>query len=112
MATTPIDIYNAQPAATSTELYECPANTKVRILKATATNDITTTKYITCHIVPTGDQVDDANIIINQKTFASREAKSLWELEGHVLEAGDKIYGIAEAASQITVHISGVAITS
>lgn len=112
MATTPIDLYNAQPAATNTTMYTCPVNTRVKILKATATNDTTTATYISCHIVPTGDSVGDANIIINRKTIGSRETKALWELEGHVLESADLISAIAETASIITVHISGVAITT
>jgi len=111
MGTEFVDMYNAQPAATNTTLYTCAANTRVRILKATATNDTTTVTYISFHIVPTGGSVSDANIIINRKTIGSREAKALWELEGHVLEAADLISAIAETASIITVHISGMAIT-
>ena len=111
MANTLIDIYNGQPGATDTTLYTAPANTRVRILAATATNDTTTAKYISAHRVPSGDSVGDANIIMNQKTVGSMETVQLWQLIGQVLEAGDFLSAIAEAASQITVHISGVAIT-
>ena len=50
----------------------------------------------------------DANMVINQKVLGSRESVPLWELLGQVLEPGDILSAIAEAADQITVHISGV----
>ena len=111
MGTTLIDIYNAQPAATNTTLYTVPANTKVKILAATAVNDTTTPKYISFHRVPSGGSVGDANLVINRKVAGSRASISLWELVGQVLEEGDFISAIAETAAQITVHISGVEIT-
>ena len=108
MAITPIDMYNAQPAATNTTLYTGLANEIVTITKTTATNDTTTATYISFHIVPTGGSVGDANIVINRKTIGSRETKELWELEGHVIEYGDILSAIAQTASIITVHVSGV----
>jgi len=111
MANLLIDIYNGQPGATDTTLYTCSSNTRVRILAANAVNDTTTAKYLSAHRVPSGGSVSDANMIINQKVIGSRESVSLWELVGQVLEAGDLLSAIAESADQITVHISGVAIT-
>ena len=111
MANTLVDMYNAQPAATDTTLYTAAANTRVRILQASAVNDTTSTKYISFHRVPSGGSVGDATIIINQKALASRESVPLWEIVGQVLEPGDLLSAIAETASQITVHISGVEIT-
>ena len=111
MANTLIDIYNAQPGIANTTLYTCPANTRVRVLAASAVNDTTTAKYISAHRGPSGGAAGDANIIINQKIIGSRESAQLWELVGQVLEAGDFLSAIAETAAQITVHISGVAIT-
>lgn len=111
MGNTLIDMYNGQPAATNTTLYTCPANSRVRILAATVTNEGTTGRYISFHRVPTGDSVGDDNIILNQKSIGSRESYTLPELLGHVLEPGDFLSGIAEAADELTVHISGVLIT-
>lgn len=111
MTTELIDIYNGQPGATNTTLYTCPANTTVRILAANMVNDTTTAKYLSVHRVPSGDSVGDANLIVNQKVAGSRASVQLWELIGQVLEAGDVLSAIAETADQITVHISGVAIT-
>ena len=111
MSNSLIDIYNGQPAATDTTLYTCPANTKVRILAANVVNDTTTAKYLSAHRVPSGDTAGDANMIMNEKIVGSQESLSLWELIGQVLEAGDFLSAIAETADQLTVHISGVAIT-
>jgi hypothetical protein len=111
MTTELLDIYNGQPGVANTTLYTCPANTRVRVLAANAVNDTTTAKYISAHRVPSGGAVGDANLIVNQKVLGSRESVQLWELVGQVLEAGDILSAIAEAADQITVHVSGVAIT-
>ena len=111
MANTLIDIYNGQPGIANTLLYTGPSNTRVRVLAANAVNDTTTAKYLSAHRVPSGGAAGDANIIINQKVIGSRESVPLWELVGQVLESGDFLSAIAEAADQITVHISGVAIT-
>ena len=111
MGTEFVRMYDAQPGATDTTLYTCAANTRVRILKATATNDTTTATYISFHVRPLGVASGDANIVINRKTIGSRETKALWELEGQVLQATDILSAIAETASIITVHISGMAIT-
>ena len=108
MANTLIDIYNGQPGVANTTLYTAAANERVRILAATAVNDTTTSKYISVHRVPSGGAVGDANMVINQKVLGSRESVPLWELLGQVLEPGDLLSAIAEAADQITVHISGV----
>ena len=105
-----IDIYSGQPGATDTTLYTCPTETRVKILTATATNDTTTSCYVSVHRVPSGGSVADTNIIINQKPTSSRESVLLWELVGQVLEAGDFISAIAETADQLTVHISGMEI--
>lgn len=111
MSTTPIDIYNGQPGTSSTELYECPSNTRVFVTGACGCNDTTTAKYLTLYRVPNGASAGDANILYNQRSFASRESKALPNLVGQVLEPGDKLYGLQETADQITVHISGMAKT-
>lgn len=105
-----IKLYEGQPGVTNTTLYTCPANTRVRILAATATNDTTVAKYFSAHLVPFGGSVSDANIIINQKSLGSRESYHCPELVGHILDPGDIASSIAEAADQITLHISGVSI--
>ena len=111
MAYTPIKIYDGQPGNTDTTLYTGQANERIRILAAVGTNDTTTSAYLSMNLVPSGDSVDAANLIMNQKVFGSRESRQLDEIIGQVIEVGDVLSGIAETASQITLHISGVKIT-
>jgi len=111
MGTTLLDLYNGQPAAADTTLYTCPANTRVRIVAGTVTNDAAVAKWISFHRVPSGGAVGDANIIINQKVIGDKESYTLPEIVGHILEAGDFISSITETAATLTVHLSGIAIT-
>jgi hypothetical protein len=111
MGATLIRAYSGQPGAASGTLYASPANSRMRILAATVTNEGTTGRYISFHLVPVGDTASNANIILNQKIIGSKESYSIPELLGHVLEPGDFISSIAEAADELTVHISGVIMT-
>ena len=111
MANTLTDLYNGQPEATDTTLYTSGANTRTKIMAASVVNDTTTTRYISFHRVPSGSSVGDTNIIINRKIVGSRESVALWELLGQVLEPGDFLSAIAEAAEELTVHISGISVT-
>jgi len=111
MATILKKLYEGQPAAANTTLYTCPANTKVRIVAATVTNDAAAAKHISFHLVPSGGAVGDTNIILNQKIIGDKESYTLPELIGHILDPGDLISAIAETADILTVHISGIAVT-
>jgi len=111
MTIIPDKLYEGQPGSTATLLYTSPANTRVTIIKATACNDTTTAKYLTVYLVPSGGTAGAANLIYNQKVIGSRETKDLSDLVPQVLDPGDMIYALAEAADQITVHISGMAKT-
>ena len=111
MENTLTDLYNGQPGATNTTLYTSGANTRTKVMAASVVNDTTTTRYISFHRVPSGSSAGDVNIIINRKTVGSRESVALWELLGQVLEPGDFLSAIAEAAGELTVHISGISVT-
>jgi len=112
MANTPtlIRAYRGQPGISDTLLYTCPANTRVRILAATACNEGTTTRWFSMHMVTTGGAAADSNLALNQKALTSRASYVVNEIIGHILEPGDFLSSIAEAAAEITLHISAVAI--
>lgn len=105
------DLYNGQPGATNTTLYTAPANTTTRILAATVSNSLAAAKFLIVYRVPSGDSPGLPNVITGQKVVSGLESMPLWELVGQVLEVGDSIIAVAEAATQLTVHISGVEIT-
>jgi len=111
MGTNLIDLYSGQPGIADTTLYTCPANTRVRIVAGTVTNDAAVAKWISFHRVPSGGAVGDANIIINSKVIGDKESYTLPEVVGHILEPGDIISSITETAATLTVHLSGIAIT-
>jgi len=111
MVTTLIKMYEGQPAAANTTLYTAAANTRVRITAATVTNDSATARYISFHLVPSGGAVGDAYLILNQRVIGDKESYTLPELIGHVMDTGDFLSAIAEAADALSVQISGIAVT-
>lgn len=108
MGTDLIVLYSGQPGVTDTVLNTPNANIKLKITAATVTNDTTTEKYITVHNVPASGSAGDDNIIINQKVVGSKETVPLWELVNQTIPASGFLSAIAEAADQLTVHISAV----
>jgi len=103
--------YNDQVPAVNTTLYTCPSNTVAIIKKCSSTNDTTTTQTLTLHIVPYGESVGDEYLRANAKSIASRETYDFAsEMNGHILEAGDFINGIAGGAGQLSTQISVVEI--
>jgi hypothetical protein len=110
MSVTLKNAYMAQPAATDTTLYTCPANTVARVIKCTITNDTTTAKTISFNKVPSGGSVGVTNLILNAKAIGSKETYEAPEVVGQVLDAADLISAIAETADQLTVALDVVEI--
>ena len=102
--------YIAQPAATDTTLYTCPANTAARVLKCTVTNDTTTVVTISFNKVPSGGSVGVTNLIMNLKSIGSQETYECPEVVGQVLDAADLLSAIASVADQLTVSLDVVEI--
>ena len=105
-----INLYTGQPGIANTALYTCPANTRIRILAMTATNDAAVAAWMTVHAMPAGGAVGDTNLLINQKGLGDKESYSCPEVVGHVLEPGDVLSAIVETADNITMVVTGVAI--
>ena len=97
--------YMAQPAATDTTLYTCPANTSARVLKCTVTNDTTTAVTISFNKRPAAAASGPANLIMNLKSIGSRETYECPEIVGQVFEATDLLSAIASVADQLTVNL-------
>ena len=102
--------YMAQPAATDTTLYTCPANTIARVLKCTVTNDTTTVATISFNKVPSGSSVAVTNLIMNTRAIGGNETYECPEVVGQVLDAADLLSAIASAADQLTVSLDVVEI--
>ena len=111
MGVTIRDAYTGQLAAAAATLYTAGTGTRVRILKATATNDTTTAVTFTIYKIPSGGAAGADNMIINGKTLGSQEPYTCPELVGHCLDPGDFIQGFASAANQVTFFLSVVEMT-
>ena len=110
MAVTIKNAYIAQPGAAAGTLYTCPAGTQARVLKCTATNDTTTVTTLTVYKVPSGGTAGVTNLILNEKSIASKATYECFEVNGQVLDAGDFIQALAGVADQITVSLDVVEI--
>lgn len=95
-----------QLGATSTLLYTCPTNKQGRIIDASVSNDTTTVPTYTIHRVPTGQSVGDAYLLVNAEPLDSKASIPLPTVQGKGLVAGDRIYGIASVANQVTISLS------
>ena len=105
-------LYIGQPGATDTDLYTVPTGYKARITQIHACNTNSATKYFSLHVVESGDSVaDDVCFAKNQELEGTSSVKGgeAWDSDITIpLVAGDKISGIQETATAITVMIFGI----
>lgn len=67
------------------------------------------TSLLTVHIVPSGDDDDDRNMIVNQLPIPAGETMSL-DQEKLVLSKGDKVIAYTNSASNIAATVSSLAV--
>ena len=94
-------------AAASPGLYACPANEKVMVRKATFTNDDSSTRLLTIHLVASGGTAAASNLVTKGISIPPGSTYEAFEIEGHILEAGDFITAFSDVANKITCHMSG-----
>ena len=94
-----------QLGVAASDIYECPPSTVGRVVNCTITNDTTSVVTVTIYKVPSGDSAGAANLIMNTRRIASLETYLCPEVVGQVLNAGDKIQGLAGTASQATISL-------
>lgn len=88
------------------------ANRRQRIDKCTITNTTGTARYVDLHLVPSGGSADATNQVIDGKVIAAGETYACGdEVVGHWLEPGGTIQALAEAATALTLMVSGVEFT-
>lgn len=113
MSRIPKILYQGQPGTVDTALYTTPIGKKSHITSILCGNTDTTTKWITINIVPNGGTTSNANILGGkQKKLVGTGDTSgggewLYEVTTP-LAAGDKIGGIQELATAISVTIIGL----
>jgi hypothetical protein len=100
-----------QLATTPRQLYVCPPNTYVKISATTLSNASATAASATLHLVPAGGQPSTATQITPGQSINAGATYVATELNNHILQPGDSIWGSADLTSAINVHISGTQIS-
>lgn len=111
MTVTPKKLFTpAQLTNSAATYYTVPAGTKTIIKKCTFTNNDTAVRTVTLYLVESGGSAGVTNLIIKAKAIAPGEVYEAYEVEGHIMNAGDFIRALADSASQVSFHASGVEI--
>lgn len=76
------------------------------IIGATATNVTGTTRTVTVHVVKSGGSADSTNITIEAASVTLNKEIILDGLVGHVLQQGDFVSAVAEAATAVNLLLS------
>jgi hypothetical protein len=106
MAISAKKLFNPTQLGTSAStLYTVPAGTKTLVKRLIAHNTDTSSRIITLYLVPSGGAAGVSNQVAKETIPA--EDYAVFDLD-QVLEAGDTIQALADAASVITVHGSGI----
>jgi len=88
--------------------YTAPASKRVIISKFTLTNTDAGVQNVDVHVVPTGGSADSSNIVIKQLALDAGQTAAVYQLEGHIMAAGDEIHAVADDASVVLLFASGV----
>ncbi len=88
-----------------------PANSAVKIAKATLANPTGSAVTVSLSVVKSGGTGGAANRVIAGYSLAAGDSTVLSEIEGHFLGPGDFVSAIAGAVSAVTLVISGVVLS-
>lgn len=92
--------------------FTSPANTITVIKRAVFTNTSAGARTVTAHVVPSGQAVANATMVINGQALAIPPgAGSSYvspELAGIVLQPGDSLQCFADAATSVTLNVNGI----
>ncbi|NBW08267.1 MAG: hypothetical protein EBR82_09590 [Caulobacteraceae bacterium] len=93
-------------------LYTSPAAGKgTWVDNATALNDNAGPQTLTLHHVPAAGAAAAVNQLTKAKSIATGATDLLPELRGKFLKPGDAIWGVASAATAISLNLSGRELT-
>ena len=101
----------AQLAAADAAIVTGNSNVTTVIKRAVFSNTDSAAHTITLNVVASGGSSSAANQVVNARALAAGETYVSPELAGVVLSPGDMIRGLADAASKVTVTVSGVEIS-
>lgn len=105
-------VRNVQLPIAAAAQFTGPPNTATIIKRAVFTNTSAAARAITAHVVPSGQVVSNATMLINGQALAIPPgAGSSYvspELAGVVLAPGDTLQCFADAANDVTLTVNGI----
>jgi hypothetical protein len=108
MTVTAKNLFEAQYApASATTVYTAPVSTRTIVDKFTATNTDTVTRTLTVYLVSSGNVAGASYTVLSVKSLATNVTYDAAELQNQILEAGDFISVLADAANKVVVRGSG-----
>lgn len=110
MAVTLNQLVAPQQIANSATTYYTAAVT-TRIDKVSVTNPTATAATVTFYIVPSAGSVGDSTTITKTRSINTLETWTVFDLIGHVMNAGDTLRAVASAATTLTLMASGTQVT-
>lgn len=95
-----------QLATAASPLFTATAPT--RIDKLTVTNTDSTARTVSFYWVVAGGAFGTSNLVVTARPVQVGESWDVQPFMGHVLDAGDQIFGMASAAAVVNVFGSGI----
>lgn len=93
-----------------TTLYTVPEATQTIIKKATLVNTDAAAQTASLYLVPANSSAQSSNTILKDYSLAAAESYDVFPMEGHTLNAGDSIQGLASVVDAVNIQVSGVEI--
>lgn len=87
--------------------YTTPNNTRTIVDKFTATNQDSVARTLSINIIPSGDSVGAANLIVKTTSIAAGATFDSSEMKNQILSAGDIVSCVASVASMVVIRMSG-----
>jgi hypothetical protein len=93
---------------TSAATYYTATSVRMVLKKLTATNTTGTSRLVTIYLVVSGGSASATNTIIYQRTVLAGQTVEFYEAENHVLESGDFLQALADAATAVSFMGAGI----
>lgn len=105
-------VRNVQLPNAAAAQFTAPTNTTTIIKRAVFTNTSGGTRTVTAHVVPSGQALGNATMLINGQALAippgAGSSYVAPELAGVVLQPGDALQCFADAAAGVTLNVNGI----
>lgn len=97
----------AQITASAATYYTSTA-CRTRVDAVTLSNPTGTNRLVTLYLIESGGAAGNPTTITYQKTVLAGQTVRAWEIEGHWLNSGDFVQAICDAATAVSMFMSGI----